>query len=271
MDLTYAQAVLVDDIRTRMSHLINLVPIRRKAENLRDLTRLFQALAICKLLVDADLGSFRENLTRSGQARRHYLLKSREESNLDDRFLGLSRVQSIFDVVVAGQMELATDLASLSIDEWHPSWEYEDDFCYYLFVHRLILDARFVGGPDAAALVVRLEKVVDGQPSARLRLCQALNARQSTAFRTAFEAFLDEHRSTTDAKRSRITEYTAEAAFWPISFVSIEGLAWLRFAELFGIAPPDHFGFCPAEARDVPGSRTVPDLFESLDAALRET
>jgi len=271
MDLTHAQGILVDDIRTRMSYLVSPLPIRRKAENLRDLTRLFPALAICKLLVDADVVKFRENLTRSGQARRHYLRKSREERNLDDRFLGLSRVQSIFDVVVADAMELATDIASWSIDQWHAAWEYEDDFCYYLFVHRLILDTRFVGSTDAAALVARLEKVLDGQPSARLRLCRALNARERGDFRGAFEAFLDEHRTVMDAKRIRITEYTAEAAFWPTSFVSIEGLAWLRFGEMFGIAPTDQFAFCPTDARDLRGSVIVPDLFESLDEALRET
>lgn len=251
-----------------MAHLIAPEPIHEKAETLQDLCRLFQALAICKLLDQADVEKFGENLVRSAQARRYYLKKSREEGNLDDRFLGLSRVESVMDAVVAQDLDLAREIGSLSVDEWHDEWEYEDDFCYFLFLHRLVASTEFVASPEAAALLVRFEQIIEGQPSPRLALCRALTDRDGLAFWAAFESLLTEYRDTNDVKRARVTEYTADAKFWPNSFVSIEALAWLHVGRMFDLTSAEDFAYCPREALDAHGS--ADDLFESLDQALKQ-
>jgi hypothetical protein len=270
MDMQQAQALIVDETRTRMAYLITPVPIQNKAENLRDLCRLFQALGICKLITEADVTLFREHLVRSAHARRYYLRKSHEEHNREDRFLGLSRVSSMFDAVVAGETGLARDIASMSVNEWHETWEYEDDFCYFLFVHGLVLSQAFIASAAASALVTRFERALEGQPSPRLALCKALQSRDAADFRDAFERLVDDCRTANNARRARITEYSAEAIFWPGSFVSIESLAWLRFAAMAGIEPSDQFALCPEEARRDFAPVVVPDLFDTLDQVLSE-
>ena len=270
MDISQAQTLIVDETRTKMARLLASVPIQNKAENLRDLCRLFQALAICKLITEADVTQFREQLVRSAQARRYYLRKSHEEGNADDRFLGLSRVESVLDAVVASDVRLAKEIVSQSIDEWHETWEYEDDFCCFLFVHRLVANTAFLGSPEADALVTRFEKALDGQPSPRLDLCKALHHRDAGDFRDAFERLLQTSQTANQAKRAKVTEYSAEAIFWPGSFVSVESLAWLRLAARAGIEPADQFALCPAEARQEYPPIVVPDLFEALDQALED-
>lgn len=251
-----------------MSFLVDPVPIREKAETLQALCRLFQALAICKLIDQADPSAFAENLVRSGQARRYYLRKSQEEGNVNDRFLGLSRVESVLDTVAAGDFDLARQIADSSVDEWHPGWEYEDDFCYFLFFHRLTLGTPFVDSSEAAALLLRFERALEGASSGRLEICQAVHRQSEVAFWTALERVLADFQAANERRRARITEFSADAAFWPRSFVSVEALAWLRVAETFGWQAADAFAYCPREAMNI---RVMPvdDLFESLDRALR--
>jgi hypothetical protein len=262
------QQLIVDEAGDRIGSLAVTAPIANKAETLRDASRLFQSLAICKLLVQADVPVFLQHLLRSGHARRYYLRRSREEGNINDRFLALSRVEAILDVVVAGDMQVARDIIDLSIDSWHSNWEYEDDYCYFAFIHGLIRDRDFIDTAAAAALLAQFQRALEGQPSVRLRLCKALQARDSTDFRRTFERFIAEYAAAMDEKRSKFTEYTTDAPHWPALFVSIEALAWLVVAGLYGIEMPDQYRFCPQEARGVAVTPGTDDLFGSLDQAL---
>ena len=269
MDLTYVLGLLTDEARAEMAALAQLAPVKNKASTLRSLSGLFQAVGICKLLVDADVTKFRENLIRGAQARRYHLRKSREEGSADDdRFLGLSKVEAVFDAIVADSPELLRDVVALSGEQWHEGWEYEDDFCYYLFVHRLVGQPGFLASPSATALIERFEKALEGQSSARLELCKAVQTRNGKGLREAFEFFLTARKHELDARRPRITEYTAQAIFWPRSFVSIEALAWLCIAQRIDLEMNDDFLFCPPEARGRHKPLEVEDFFEGLDLAL---
>lgn len=269
MDLSYVLALLTGEVRDNMASLADERSIASKAPVLRQLSGQFQALALCKLLVDADTTAFRVNLIRSAQARRYHLRKAREEQ-VAERYQGLSKTESVFDALVAGAPELAHEIVSLSTTEWHMGWEYEDDFCYFFFVHRLITQSGFLASDDARSLLARFEASLEGQRSTRLALCRALHARDAVVLREALESFLDARKRELDVRRDRITEYSAQAIFWPKSFVSVEALAWLVLARAGGIPLDDEFLYCPRAAR---GFETPPpaveDFFESLDAALR--
>jgi hypothetical protein len=268
MDLQQAQPLIVEDTGALMASLATDAPVSRKADTLCQVSRHFQALAICKLLVQADPDGFCEHLIRSGQSRRYYLKKSHQEGNRDDRFLGLSRVEAIMDAVVAGDSGLAREIADLSLGQWHDGWEYDDDFCYFALFHGAVRDELYLRSAPADALLKRLKQVLDGQPSARLRIVTALRVRDEEQVRGALEALLAEYAIACEARRARLTEYTADAAEWPRQFVSIEALAWLAIAKTMGIDLQDQFRFCPEDARNVARGHAVPDLFESLDRAL---
>jgi hypothetical protein len=271
MDIQRAEILLVDEARARMARLIVPAPIGNKAENLRELTRLFEGVGICKLITAGDVEKCRENWIRGAQARRYFLRKSHDEGNLADRFLALSRVQAVMDAVAAGDDTLARDIVALSIHEWNPDWEYEDDFCYYLFFHGLVVNPQFAQTPEAEALLGRFARALEGKPSVPLELCQAAAAREPEPFRAAFEGLVARYEKENEEKRVKFTEYTSGAVFWPASFVSIEALAWLRLAASLGVEPADEFAFCPAEARRITSGAAVPDLFESLERALQQS
>jgi len=270
MDLSHVRSLLINETRQKMAGLATHAPIASKAQALRDLSRLFEGVGICQLLVDADVPKFRENLVRSAQARRYFLQRARVEQDGRCRFLGLSRSEALFHALAAGATELARELVSLSITEWHANWEYEDDFCYLLFVHGLAWHTDFAASPPARALTERFERVLDGQRTPRLALCKAMLARDALALREALEAFLAERKTRLDSRREEITEYSAQALFWPQSFVSTEALAWLQLAHAQGLAlQDDEFLFCPRAVRQF--TQPVPavdDFFVSLDKAL---
>ena len=269
MDLIQVLRLLTDDTRQTLASLAYNGPIANKGASLRQLSALFQGLAICTLLVDADVGRFRANLVRGAHARRYHLRKAHDERGVDDRFLGLSKTDAVFDAVVAGAPELVQEITRLSTDTWHPAWEYEDDYCYLSFVHCMLTQRGFLADSASAALLLRFDRALEGQRSTRLGLCRTLRESDGPAFREAFESFLHERKVGLDARRSRITEYTAQALFWPQSFVSVEALAWLAFARGAGLPMDDDFLFCPRAARDLtPPAPRVDDLCEQLDEAL---
>lgn len=268
MDLRYVQALLVGDTRQKMASLATVAPIAHKAQTLRDLSRLFQAVGICRLLVDADPARFGENLIRSAQARRYFLRHAQDEHLVDSQFLGLSRSDAIFDALVVGHQGLVHDITSLSLEQWNAGRDYEDDFCYYLIVHRLATRPGFRGEREYLELIARFEKALQGQVSARLRLCKAHQAADVQAFREALEWLLEIRRMRIEEQRVGITEYTAQALFWPQSFVCMEALAWLALVEE-EMPLDDDFLYCPREARELrPVTAEVEDFFVSLDQAL---
>jgi Immunity protein 49 len=268
MDMQQVQQLIIAEAGSRIGELATSAPIAGKADALRDASRFFQALAICKLLVQADVPVCKQHLLRSGYARRYYLRKSAEQGNTNDRFLALSRVEAIMDVLVAGDMQLAREIVGLSIRQWHSNWEYEDDYCYFAFIHGLIRDSGFIDSDEAVALLAQFHRALEGQPSVRLRLCRALRARDAADFRSAFERFITEYAAATDEKRASFTEYTSDAPQWPRLFVSIEALAWLDIAGWYGLSMPDQYRFCPQEARGLTTASSVDDVFGTLDQAL---
>lgn len=254
-----------------MASLISRAPISAKAQALRDLSRLFQAVGICQLLVDANTEKFHENLVRSGHVRRYYLRRSQSEASTTDHFLGLSRVEAVFDVYVANRLDLVRDIDALSTDAWHLGWEYEDDFCYYLFMQRVLLLHDFLSTSECNDLLLQFDRSLEGGPSLRLDMCLALRDRDATALRSTLELFLQQRQMALDKRRDELTEYTSDAIFWPQSYVCVEALAWLKLTKSLGLALGDGYLFCPSEALSVSSSQMpVEDLFESLDEALAE-
>ncbi len=234
------------------------------SDTFKNLSRHLQALAICHLLEFADQDEFRNNLVRSAHARRSYLRKSRDQQNADDHNLALSRTEAFFDALAAGDARLAREIADLSVSTWNADWEYEDDFCYFLFLHEVVRAPELPDEQRLNSTLNQFEKALEGAESPRLNVCSALLARDTKAFSDKFEALLDSIRNLNDKKRELVESY--ELTFWPRSFVSIEALALLRIAAMTGIAvDPGPFVLCPALARLPEHTEPESGLFEEID------
>jgi hypothetical protein len=256
---------LVLEIQERLAVVASGARAVEISETFRDLSRNLQALAICHLLESADQDEFRANLERSGQARRHYLRKSRDQGNAIDRNLALSRTEAFFDSVAAGDLSLSKEIADLSVTEWNADWEYEDDFCYYSFLHDLLRSPGSPGTTRLGATLNRFETALEGVDSPRLNVCSALLARKEDGFIEAFQALLESIREASDKRREVVESY--DLTFWPRSFISVEALAVLRIAELRGIRGLERdFALCPALAKlPVLEETTTSDLFEEIE------
>ena len=266
MDLRDVQPLLVDEIRDQMFFLTADYPMSESGAVFEGLSDLFEGLGICHLLTRLDEGQFRENLLRSGHARRHYLRKSREQNNIDDHRLALSRCDGFLAALAAGDVSLAFDIASLSTAAWRPAWEYEDDYCYFLFLYGLVRQARGAETSNQETIIDRFQEVLEGHSASRLEICRALSRADGELFAEALQALMESKQEECDGKRASVPD--TDLTFWPRSFVSVEGLALLNVAKLANVPVHREFSLCPPEGRLAAKESSSEDLFEQLEEAL---
>ncbi|MCC6418736.1 MAG: immunity 49 family protein [Gemmataceae bacterium] len=267
MDLQDVHAALVTEARENLAYMTATYQAAELGESFEKLSECFQALAICHLLETGDTEQFRENLVRSGHARKSFLSRSRREGNRRDRHLAISRTEAILDVLAAGHLPLAREIVQLSQDAWDPTAEYEDDFCYFRFLHLLVPAPQPWPEKALDEILGRFEQSLEGADSARLAVCKAVRSRGADDFRSALTELLEEKQAALDRKRPLITESGA-FLFWPASFGSAEGLALLRVAELAGLRVEEEFPLCPEAARLPPTDKVYLDLFQEIDREL---
>jgi hypothetical protein len=82
-------------------------------------------------------------------------------------------------------------------------------------------------------------------------------------FSECFETLLQSIQNINDNRRQTVEDYNL--VFWPRSFISVEGYALLRLAEIVGISVDGDFVLCPALGR-LPSQSVPPmDIFAEID------
>lgn len=271
MDLKEIHNALICEIQEALLYVAAGYPVARIGREIEMLSEYFQVLGICHILEFADQERLRENLVRSGFARRYFLRKSREDGNDKDARLALGRTEAFLCGLAAGNLKLAREIADLSINTWHPDWEYEDDFCYYLFLHRFVQEEAPVRA-ELADLLLKFEKVLEGGRSPRLDVCKALFARNDDALRAALTALMEQRdEEMIEARERNLERDPAACVCWARSFVSIEGLALLRVAELAGMSPlepGEELPLCPTLAMLPISDKDYLDMFTNIENEL---
>jgi hypothetical protein len=268
MDLATAHYELVQEIRERLAYVGN-VPVPELANEFDQLADMFQGLGICHLLEFLDTDVFRKNLVWSGHSRRFFLMRSPQagpSSTIAQRHLALSRTLSFFDSLAAGALELARDIARLSQPTpWNRDWEYEDDYLYFYFWHRVVLDPPWINSDEARAVLERFEQSLEGLPSGRYEVTAALWRRDRDLFVAAMHVFLDEVKEKLEREHRSIAVQEGEPNYWPRSQVCVEGLALLKLAELLGLRVAEDLPLCPVFARLAFAPEHEVDLFIELE------
>ncbi len=266
MELKQVSTLLKEDICESMAMLLQGRPMSEKGRLMNTLSLNFQGLAICYLLIDGNHDKFQENLIRSGQGRIYYLEKSQQESNINDRWLSISRSESLFDLIAAGQVGLAAKLTDLPTITWKKSNEYEEDFLYISIIQSLVLQAIRKSNLDLTDRLNRFSMVLDGEPSGRLDVCNSLIRHDAEAFVGAIELLTQQRLEKFEKRKMLVT--SDDAVFWPRNFISIETLALVNIALLFKLSVPNEFACCPKSARCSIEEVLVPNLFNELDALI---
>jgi hypothetical protein len=250
MDLRKVHQKLIPAIEEELLFIATDLSSDQVGEVCCRLSEYFQSLAICHLLENADTEQFRENLVRSVYSRRHFLQRCRDEGENSSRYLALSRSDAVLDALVSGRLDLASEVGALSKETWDPRWEYEDDLCFFLFLHLFIRDRSPAGRSSRDEVLTRFERALEGARSNRLEVCRALESGDTDEFASTLNALLDEKKEQSDQERRRIVSDEVPAIlFWPRSFVSIESLALLRLAEIAGMPIDNDFPLCPSLGR----------------------
>jgi hypothetical protein len=204
-----------------------------------------RSLAIMALTSKGDQILFGQNLTRSGRVRLAYLQRLRREAVEDDHHSASARIDGLMNGLAASDLELAKEIVTASRTSWLQGAEYEDDYCYAQLIHRLVSQEN--GEIVANALIEQFERVLDGQPSARLDVCRSMLNRDQAAFDEAFDNLIHEQEAKIAADKARFQLEEPEVMSQRLIFV--EGLAVLRLATLRSLKTEPDYLFCPSIAR----------------------
>lgn len=205
----------------------------------------WRVLGLCHLLERADRDAFRDCLARAGQARLAFLKRVREGLDAAPRFLAVSKDLPFTAALAAGDLETARGIAALSLQEHFDGLEYEDDFLFFHFLHRLVLEEDVT--ESHRAILARWHEVLEEHPSGPFRACRALLDQSAEEFSSGFQAYLDWQEGVLDEYQTRVS--FDEELFATEGQISVEGLALLRLAEMRGIPTPHESPRVPVLAR----------------------
>ena len=212
-------------------------------------------LAVTALLVDTNTNLFCHHLIRSARVRIHFLERCLAENKLQDFRRASSRSEPLFDAMAAGDFGRAQKIASLSPNEWLSNAEYEDDYAYTQVIHRLLVQ-NSDSSTEIQILMDQFDRTLEGSPTARFNVCQALRQRDQEAFDEAFEGFLTERDDKIAAEKERGRMEEPESLADQRAFV--EGLGILRLADKLGFVTQPEYRYCPALAR-LPMTQPFPE------------
>jgi hypothetical protein len=260
MSIQETREELIDEIQENISILAGGYPIKELGETYENLCFQFQGLGICNLLTSLEFEDYCRNLLISAYCRRFYLRKSQEKGNGDDLYLAISRTEAFFDAIAAGSFVLANEIVNMSPTDWIPDGEYEDDFCYYAFMHRYIELFADSDVDKLNQILDRFEKSLGKGSPARLSVCRALLDKDQGGFEKAFSDLLVERETQIKSQKTVLVSYEE-----PRKYIFTEGLALLEIAKHSGITVGDEYNYCPAIAVPPPTPIEPEDIFQILE------
>ena len=204
----------------------------------QELCTWYRQRGICSLLLSGSVRDFYLNMMQSAAATLHFLATCADEQKIT------SHAKPFFDALCGGYLEAARQIGHLSRKTWNSSMEYEEDFLYALFLMTLVRDPN---GPEAAALLERMETAAQGTERTRIEVCYALLERRREDFEDALSSTLSARVDLVEAMIQRGT-LSDELAAWLRHFAS-EGFALVRIAESLGLPLDGHYLHIPATVR----------------------
>ena len=243
IDLTSLYSELELMIDSSLKELAE-VPLSELGPLCEELCVLFRTAGSGALLLELDVDRFHHMLIRSGLTRVFLLQQTAPEEKELSRFCKITKANGFFDSVAANRFDVAEKITVLSPQKWMERYEYEDDYCYILFLHNMI-----IGGEKSLKkkIIDRFEKILEGESSPKHDVCYALFKQDNQYFDDAFSDLIDLWTDEIEFQKKSISRNEVE--FAAARHIYIEGLALLRIAEMVGIETQDEYQYCPKEAR----------------------
>ena len=204
----------------------------------------YRTAGIASFLLELDVECFHQMLVRSGLTRVYLLRNVPEQEKVVSRYCKASRTNGFLDAVASRQWNVARDIANLSPGHYIEQYEYEEDYCYALVLHQLVVGT---GREVVGKTLERFTMVLDGQASVKLQIATALADLDQQNFEAAFLNLLEHRRAELISQERSISR--DEVEFVTGRHVYVEGLAVLRLAEHLGMRVEAGYDFCPDELR----------------------
>lgn len=205
----------------------------------------YRILALCALLLEADPTKFAAHCARGAFARLAFLRKIETADNVHPKYVCASKDIAFSAALAAGAMEAASELAKRSPDRYFSAYEYEDDFLFFHFMHRAVMNP--TEDQSLGHIIDRWTEVLDGESSGYLEVCRVLWLRDQSQLPEALYAL-------TETRQTQLERYQSALNFSPELYategkVFLEGVALLRLAEMRGLQPDAEYRFIPGIAR----------------------
>lgn len=208
------------------------------------LARKFRALAIIALLDEADTDWFLHNLMRSARVRETLLKRGQAGNKLDPYYGAAGRYECLLDAIACADWDVAKNIGDLSAQNLCIG-EFLDDHYYGRILHLMVVTP--LASQRIESLIMDFEVYQDGNPSVRLDLVKSLRDRSQDDFEDCFEELLTDFETHIEYKKSCFD--SPEPEYATEGLISIEALAILRIAELFGLSTEREYPYCPSLAR----------------------
>ncbi len=212
---------------------------------IEDMCLHYRALAICLFADDGNTDDFFHWLLHSPLARKHYLGTLTGGARAATRARRASFIAPVQDAIVARQWPLAEQLCALASDSWVEGEEYEDDFCYGMFLGCVLRQV------NPAGVLTRWRKALEGGKDLRLDVASALAGGDAAELEEALLALLRANEERARKMTDPNTPSILASNYWfaPNRWVSVEGLAFLALAERAGISTDYELQGCPGPLR----------------------
>ena len=215
------------------------------AESFFTISFSYRILALCAMLQEADVEAFKNFLCKSGYARLYFLRLTSDGRVFPPKFLCASKNLPFTDALAAGDLNTASSIAILSPQTHFDGVEYEDDFLFFHFLHRIICDPE--NHRQHEQILSRWNDVLEDASSSYLNICRALLLGDENYFESAFDSFIER-------RTEALSEWKETLTFDPEleateGKIFIEGLAVLRIAEIKGIPTRPEYRFVPRLTR----------------------
>ncbi len=219
--------------------------------NFRKVTRMvcdnFMTLAAASLLADMKPDLFFQNLWRSADNWRRYLLSCAGHYDKPPTLLYNS---PLYAAIVTDDSELLAAIAKALPKSWQQGEEYEDQF----IISKLLLSLSQNGQKsdrDVETSLVALEACEeDSTQSDLVKALLGLEDLKESDFWSYFETALYAHE---EVIQDRVSSFTTKVThFIPHRYIWYNGVVWLRLAIKKGfVLPSKSIMFCPDEALDL--------------------
>jgi hypothetical protein len=233
----------------------------RNAAALIAVAESFHTLAIVALLADANTTQFAHLLALSGQVDLHCRTL---DLSAEPRAHMASRAMHFADAIAAGDLDTAAGIATRCPVHHQDGYEYEEDYLKHRILQHWVLapeDTR-----SLRALLDRLEQVTEGRPPPQHGLVHALLDRDAQAFDNAMGDFVARRNANLKVWR-KTASYRVEAEATEGNLSTL-GFAFLRMAELRGLATARDYDGMPSIGRVAPGAKLPPaGTWRSFDPA----